>query len=750
MNLISVLKSSVLFEKFDDPEIRDLVDHAEIVEKPQGTAIFTQGDTGGDMYIIIDGQLKVTVSAKNGMEMTVATLDRGKPIGEIQFLTGGVRTANVYAMTDVTLLKLSNNAFGTVSLKNPLFEKKLSRIIRRRLRHIQLSKMLPGVFGPMSEEMLEYITSELEWISLARDQLLFGQCDVEDHFYILVSGRLIVISQNEKGEEKRVGEVRPGESVGEMAMISGQSRSASVYAVRDSILVKIEKSAFEKFIRKYPMISMHMMKIMVHRLQQPKTAGRSVKKGINIAIVPAGPDVPITEFCLRLEKALSKFGQVLHVSSNLLDRFWKIPGSRASIDDSVRIRLTAWLDDQEGKYNYVLYESDTGATDWTQMCFHQADQILIAGRAGANPEPGELESKLLSSDDKLTRPACSLILLHPNGDRLPTGTDEWLRKRRIDQHHHVRWDKSRDFDRIARFLTGCPVGLVLGGGGARGLAHLGIIRVLDEIGIPVDTICGTSIGSVMAGLYAIGLDHEKRMEIVRKCFVRVNPVGDYTFPAIAMTKSRIIDRMLQENFQDVKIEDLWINYFCVSSNLTTSELKIHNKGTLWKAARASISIPGILVPVPDGNHLLVDGGVINNLPADILRETTGGFIMMVNVSPEKDLILPEGFDEIPSAGKYIWNKIIPGKKKENLPNILDILMRTTMLASSNQMSRVKANVDHYFNPPISRFGMLDFEKLDEIYDAGYEYAKKEIEEWRLLSEEIWEYRLEACLLGNDS
>ena len=144
-------------------------------------------------------------------------------------------------------------------------------------------------------------------------------------------------------------------------------------------------------------------------------------------------------------------------------------------------------------------------------------------------------------------------------------------------------------------------------------------------------------------------------------------------------------------------------------------------------------------------ELLVDGGVINNLPADIMKEKFGGFIMVVNVSPEEDVRMPSFYNILPSAWAYIWSRLNPFKKKIVVPTILDIMMRTILLSSINQSNRVREEADHYFYPPIDQFGLLDFKSLYDISTAGYEYAMQELEDWKLLSEEVWEFKLSQSL-----
>jgi len=183
-----------------------------------------------------------------------------------------------------------------------------------------------------------------------------------------------------------------------------------------------------------------------------------------------------------------------------------------------------------------------------------------------------------------------------------------------------------DLGRLARLLTRRGVGLVLSGGGARGFAHLGVIRALREARVPIDFVGGSSIGSIIAAGVAVGWsDDEMRMRY-RRSFVDTNPVNDYTFPFVALTRGRKVSRLLQREYGDVLIEEpAPAFFFCVSANLTTGRALEHRDGRLADALRASVAIPGVMPPAYRGEDVLVDGAAINNLPVDIMHTTHRGW-----------------------------------------------------------------------------------------------------------------------------
>ena len=197
---------------------------------------------------------------------------------------------------------------------------------------------------------------------------------------------------------------------------------------------------------------------------------------------------------------------------------------------------------------------------------------------------------------------------------------------------------------------------------------------------------------------------------------------------MSLIRGKKFEHIAQTVYGDRPIEDLWVNYFCVSTNITTTKVVVHREGSLWRALRATASLPGIAVPLIDGSNLLVDGGVLNNLPIDVMRDLCGGIVIAVDVSPEKDLTVD--YEQFPSPWKVLWNRIIPTEHVMNVPNILDMLLRATMVGSIHQTNAVKGSADLYLQPPLNQFKLLDFKALEAIADVGYTYTTEQLTEWR--------------------
>lgn len=716
-----------LNKELQDAILKDFSIELEKVRIRKGKFLFTQENLTDDMYFIIEGLLQVSIKLEDGIENDIAKLGPGETIGEIGFLIRGKRSVHVRAIQDTQLLKLSRKVFERISDKYPEVFQIMVGIIEERLKQNQMLSCLPKLFRTLDKTMFRDIESHIEWVHLHGNQFLFKHGDDAENIYILVSGHLRAVVEDKEGNEKVLNEIERGEIIGEIALITGEPRSASVYAVRDSKLIKCSnKNFYEQIIKKHPLVLKDISKTLIKRLRQSEETLPMSSKIINIAVVSVGSNTRLTDFANRLSDALSHLNSTLYLSSHRINSLLGVKDiANTSPYDPRDIWLTTWLNEQEAEHVFIIYEADTTTSPWTRRCIRQADQILLLADATSNPELNEIEKSLLSPQNSTTKARRTLILVHPNEIKIPTRTMDWLSVHQVEHHYHIRWDTRTDFSRLARILSGRAVGLVLGGGGARGFAHIGVIRALEEANIPIDMVGGTSIGAIISAWYAMGFDYETIVRLSRNLIVESKPFRDFTLPLISIIKGHKFDRIVKEQIGDIRIEDLWTSYFCVSCNLTTSSVLINRYGLLWKAIRSSCSIPGIFAPLLDNNCLLVDGGIVNNLPGDVMRNFKAETVIVVDVSLKKDLTFDQKM--FPSPWKVLAELILPNKKKIKVPNIINIMMRSIEVNSIQQAKSIKMNADIYLEPPIEKFGVLQFEAIDEIIDAGYQYTKRKIE-----------------------
>jgi predicted acylesterase/phospholipase RssA/CRP-like cAMP-binding protein len=586
---------------------------------------------------------------------------------------------------------------------------------------------LTSVFGRVEDTLFEKLSSEMEIIDVAGGTALFHQEDPADSLYILLRGRLNVsVTDPETGVEKLLGETSPGESIGEIGLLTGEPRSASLWATRDSRLARIRKDAFDTLAESHPDLVRGLARVVVELLRKRTSSSRYSPRVSNIAIVPARANNGAAQFARQLQGVLQGLGATLLVDSEQIASFADASQDKTTAPDtSDDSRFGGWLARAEDENRFLLLQADAELTDWTRRCIRQADVVLTVGLSTDDPQPSATEQELIDRASSVQRVRQILVLLHPESTSTIQGTARWLDARSVDEHHHVRVDVPGDVDRLARIISGTAIGLVLGGGGARGFAHAGVYRALVEHGIPIDWVGGTSIGAVFSAGIAFGWDPQRVEDEARRSFVNEKPFGDYTLPLVALLRGKRIDRLAQSSFPG-NIEDMLIPYFCVSSDLTSSSLTIHERGDLWRAIRASVSLPGVLPPAVWGKHLAIDGGILNNLPIDIMRTRSVGTIIAVDLSVEKDYELD--YPEMPGAMQILISRL-PFAQRLRVPGIVTLMMKATVMASGIHAKTVRGDATLLLRPPVGRFGLLATNDFDEIVEVGYRHACEELKSW---------------------
>lgn len=591
-------------------------------------------------------------------------------------------------------------------------------------RHVLAASEL---FQALDEAVLDALVVEMQWLSLPGTDTLFRQGDAGDALYFVVSGRLRVLVEGGDAAPRAVREVGHGETVGELALLTGEPRSATVVAVRDTDLGRLSREGFDALLKRHPEMALRLTRVLAQwlaRSNRPGGAGTGVG---TLALVPLGPDAPVAEFASALAAALGPLGSVLQLDGAAVDARLGEGAAQAADGGPEHRRVLHWLNEQESRHRFVLFVCDAAATRWSQRCLRHADRVLNVARADRPPRPSEVHAIMW----RASGPDEELALCHPPGGAIAAGTGGWLRARpAAARHHHVRLAERGDVDRVVRRLTGSAVGLVLSGGGARGFAHLGVLRAMEELGIPIDRIGGASMGAVIGAQYAAGFTLDQMLELNRHGWVGIRPHKGYTLPFMSLVTERRASRMLRMMFDDRQIEDFWLDFFCVSADITRSELVVHRRGPAARWLLAGISVPGVAPPVIGGDgELLMDGGVLDNLPVEAMRELGEGPIVAVDVSPAVDIWPDEAYESVPTPWRALRHRLGLFARRRYFPNIFEILLRSAVLASTRAAKRVRHEVDLYLDPPVGRWKMLEMDAFEEVIAVGYEYAKPILAEW---------------------
>jgi NTE family protein len=541
------------------------------------------------------------------------------------------------------------------------------------------------LFSGLPKHIVDEAVTELEWMSLPGGRVLFEAGNPADAVYFVVSGCLGVYGPG--GE--LIGRIAAGETVGEIGLIVSRPRTATVRSLRDSELAMLSAGTFERVLLAHPEAILRLARLSVQRLVNREREHDLVITPRTVALVPLDAGLDLQSHAGRLVDGLARLGRV-----GLVDR--RRAGSHSP----------QWFHERESQNDFVVYAADATDTPWTRLCLRQADVVLLAARASIG-EPGWTGSEWQEGGMR----RAELLLLHEGGFTSGAAA-RWQARFAGITTHHMRGPA--DYERLARLLTGRAVGLVLSGGGARGFAHLGVVRALREHGVPIDLVGGTSMGGILAAGVAMDWDDEELVERFKRCFVDTNPLSDFTLPLVSLVSGRKVGMLLRHEFGDIDIEDLPLPYFCVSSNLTTGRIAVHQHGPLWRWLRASVAIPGVLPPVFQGGEVFVDGGAMNNLPVDVMRARHRGAVIGVDCGMDRAFTTDVEATEMPS----FWS-MFRGHGGRKRPNILQILWRAGMVNSAAATLERRRQSDLLVIPALESLDLLDWKGFRRAIDIGY-------------------------------
>lgn len=711
---------------------------------------------------------------------SIFTVGRGGIAGYLSSLLGTASYVDITAKTDVYVGFLPAHA--------------LERIMERRpIVLLTLCKRLLSLLPPL----ILHIDSSLDWQQVNAGQVIYREDDPSDSFFIVINGRLRAITEksngievhNEYGQGDSVGELdvitnsrrrTTLHAIRDSELAKMPSTLFNAISVRHpAITIQISR-----------IIARRVRAELIRSKQEGAALGAPIpglpdlgRNNLNlktVAIVPVTRQVPVIDFAAKLEAA---FDDTIGGRAIFLDQS-SVMGvlGRHAFSRMGKLKLAGWLADLEQKYRMVVYVVDTPVSSaWSQTSIRQADCVLMVG-FGDEPAMGEYERLLMSVKTTARK---ELVLLHPERSVPPGSTREWLKNRPwVHAHHHVempglsrphatvafspgddpkavkalrnlkqkletslqRYRKTKaplsaagrphhasDFARLARRLCGKSIGLVLGGGGARGCAHLGVIRALEERGIPIDMVGGTSIGSLVGGLYAREAEMVSTFGRAKRFAGRMASLwrfaSDLTYPVVSYTTGHEFNRGVFKAIQETHIEDMWIPYFCNTTNITWSRMEVHTSGYAWRYIRGSMTLAGLIPPLVDEGNMLVDGGYVDNLPVTVMLAMGARSVFAVDVGSIDDTS-PRAYGDTLSGWWVLLNRWNPWSDAGKIPSIPDIQGRLTYVSSVKTLEEAKKMKGcFYMRMPVEEFGTLAFGRFDMIYEKGYKAAVELLDGW---------------------
>ncbi|GAB2573264.1 patatin-like phospholipase family protein [Dyella jejuensis] len=555
------------------------------------------------------------------------------------------------------------------------------------------------LFALLDDAQRATLAAHLRWICLPGGQYLFKAGEVAEALYLLRSGSLGVFD----GPADLVRQVSADDCVGEIGLLSGEALRYSVRALRDCELLRLDREVFEHLVERHPRAMLGVARQAMDRLIRRERHVELPDKPRTFAILPVDRDVPVRGLAIQLAQALEAYGSCMVVDAE--------HGASRGSD---------WFAEREAHVRFVIYLDDNGDASWRLRCLRQADVLLLPALAAQPARPWPEAAP--GHPARVRHRPRHLLLIHPAHRVLHGAARRWRAPFSGElQHHHICGEG--DIPRIARLISGHARGLVLAGGGARGLAHLGALRALREAGHDFDAIGGTSIGAIIGAGVANLWSIEQMMRVYYEAFVRGKPLSDWTLPMVALTRGRRAAIMLRQAFGAIDIEDLERPFFCVSTNLSGEGRVVHRHGPLWLWLRATSSIPGILPPVLHHGHVYVDGALVDNLPTDVMAQD--GVAHITAVSIRADIALRAQAEEFatPPWWRLWWRQ----RRGTGWPGLVSTLTRAAMVNSEATGEHCRERADLLITPPLEHVGMLDWRDWQLAVDSGYRETLRVLE-----------------------
>ncbi len=562
-------------------------------------------------------------------------------------------------------------------------------------------QLLRDLFGDMSDEAVREIFAIGTRVEIAPGDILIEQGSDVHPLYIVLAGRLRVLSTQD-GVTTILGDVREGEPLGEFSLFSGEPQIGSAVALRRCDLLRFSREDYLRLIVTQPQLAMSLPRFVMQRMTMNLFERRREKAAKNIVLLTLQDDLDLRPWADGVSQFFAESGSPA--------RFYV-----QAYHQSDPARLFATIDSHEGTNVFVCSPAER---EWTRLCVASSDLVVLVSDASATPDLTDIERDLRLYDTTILNRRIYLALVHPEHTLRPTGTQRWLAPRRVALHLHVRRSHERDMRRFCRIVTNRAVGLVLGGGGAKGYAHIGAARALRERGVEIDFVGGTSAGAIY-GLLMAYLDFDLDA-VETRCAAAVESSltsSGYTLPLVSVMNGERLRGFIRHTFGETRLEDLWITAYCVSTDYTGATPSVHDRGVLWRRVLASIAIPGVFPPVVLDGRLHIDGGVMDNVPVEPMHRYPVGMVLAIALSGSAQQSV--SFEDTPSSWSLLWQRL-RGAAPPDVPGIGTLLVNSITLNSKQRQEAIRERVSHYLELDLQDVGMLEDRRWRDTLRRGYE------------------------------
>ncbi|MCB9235526.1 MAG: patatin-like phospholipase family protein [Bacteroidia bacterium] len=576
-------------------------------------------------------------------------------------------------------------------------------------------------------DRLQALTREENLIHLACGEKLIEQGQKGNFAFVVLDGRFVSTTQNSLGVKTTLGEISRGEIVGEIAALLEQPRSATVTALRESLVLQIDRTALLEILQMHQGAFLDFTQTLVKRGKSTFQFKGEIR---SVLLFPITPGIDLEEFGHEFIKALAHYKKSTFISPRIFEEQSGISLKNNSPADGNAIRHK--LAEIEPRQELTVYSCRGEWDVWAKTCAARVDCLVLVALGSHFQEQGIPEKQMWEELESINHPRVELAIIYDQPGTKPAHTRKWMQDRKVFRHHHMVKNNAADVQKLARFVTGNSIGLALSGGGFKSSMQGGILHAMLENGIPLDIMGGSSGGAFAGAVFSNRPPLDKIPDLVAAGMEKFSKVTKLTFPMVSLYSGEKITQGFMDFFGDLDLEDLWTNYFCISLSLITGDLIVHRQGPVWEAVRASSSVMGLFPPVMSHGDVLVDGGFINPCPTNVLHEMGAGKIIVVSAFGKAGLQEVGYFPPTVSGWNLLGKRLNPFNHEVISPKIGASIVQSMLFASTHLLAGIfdKSEIDLFIEPDMSKYSAQDQDAVKVMYEIGYNYATERVSEWK--------------------
>ncbi|MFA5090490.1 MAG: patatin-like phospholipase family protein [Candidatus Omnitrophota bacterium] len=658
------------------------------------------------------------------------------------------------------------------------------------------------LFSDLSAPERAVIKRRCSIVEYKKNQIIYEEGSPADAFYCLVLGRVLIYTRDQSQKEVALEYLHRGKYFGIISLLTGEGHSVTARVINDALLLVIKKEDFDFILKKIPRLAIDLSQTLSRRLKNKDIHHKTIFESTIISIfssyTSAGKSICALNLAISLNKETRKSSVILDICPE--DKMHSLPAklgikgecpvfklfepglepkralgdfllknnygadliclSYKSEEESCVKKLLAIISLLVNEYHYIVLDLPAAMDRTILSILNQSDLIYIL----TSPESMDLKKtrhlvdrlirdfqyqegkiRVIINEYKHSHFSCDqqLAILGYNIfatlPKIEFGSTDRLVLDAPDSEY------AKAIRRISRQAGDCIVGLALGVGIAYGFCHIGVLKVIEEEKIPIDVVSGSSIGALIASLWAIGKSSAEILEITREFREPKYIWGlvDFTFPRLGFIKGNKLYKFLKRHLGDKTFYDVRLPLKIIASDVKRKEPRVLDKGLLTDAIMASCAMPGVFRPFRFKEETLFDGGVINPLPTEVLFQMGARKIIAVNVTPSREDIIRQ-YEELKQkmsikipqvfkqGGGFSLKQFLKDKFRLN---ILDIIFSSIEIMQSEMAQKEAQLADIVLHPDTSGLYWLELHRADDFARRGEEEARKNIDRIRRVIEE---------------